>query len=228
MAAAHVRALYRCGGFKRKFYLRIMRLVVLFFFLFCSLLSRSQGNPYSRILIQAYPAFTSDDYAIDILRYADSTRIYIYLRGEVDYYKLEKDSTVIATRRLLHSMGPLNLRNDTVRRCIKLLDSLTVVYSEFKIDSVTVSNKQDRWFYGLFQDVVDTPTEELIGERKKITDPVNMHFRIYHEGDSREFWVRSPSAKSHFHLFRLINGTTSLYRKERSPRALPKYRTHGY
>jgi len=202
--------------------------MVLLIFVLSSLLVRSQGSGYSRILIQAYPAFTSDDYAIDILRYPDSTRIYIYLRGEVDYYKLEKDSTVIAARRLLRSMGPLNLRNDTVRRCIRLLDSMTVVHSAFKIDSVAVSNKQDRWFYGLFQDVVDTPTEELVGERKKIADPVNMLFRIYHEGDSREFWVRSPSAKTHFHLFRLINGTTSLYRKERSARALPKYRTHGY
>lgn len=203
------------------------------FFLFLALLiflttASAQSHQKSSILLRATTSVTGGAYFIEILPYEHTTKIIFKLKKQVQQAAFEADTNTIRYRQILQSIKNIKPDNDSVKTYSAKLDSVSMSYTLYDTDSLTVINAEHEGYLNLIREVLNSPTEILENKHHFVLDGTSMVFKLTNKDIERTVYAYSPTVTSNPILYKLITETTAIYRNTKRNDFLNKQRTYGY
>lgn len=186
-------------------------------FIFFQQLGFGQQQINSKIILRGITGVSGDEFFLFILPQMDSTKIIYKIKKGFKSAEFDVNPEIIKARFFFDSLvnisKKLDVEDEKVKFFIKKMDSISITYTIYNVDSLTITNANHQNYLKLFGEVLNAK-QEMFGEDKRIIlDETSMTFSLINKGVLSKVWVRSPSSTSHPILYNLIAQTNTLYRK---------------
>lgn len=193
-----------------------------------SLVSYGQPSPNYEIEVRADQRELSKQFFIYVTKTKENIFIKYKVRVDDNRAAYLKDSNIIQTKEYLSGLSE-GIPFDTLERITTFLDSISQVYSSYKIDSLILNRKSSPEYEKIVDKVFNTPSDSS-KEREKIYMGRFMTFKFNFKSNKTERLIYAPRiTNNNFpQLFEFVSATMALYRKLKNNNFLDKESTYGY